>query len=100
MERLSITEYPGLLLTWYLADGAVGGAGERHAVLAAEGDHGVQGGPAALQPAVRQDSRRAAVDLCTKIQKLQLKIYIISPAFLVIAADMKRIFEVLVSVQS
>ena len=52
-----------LLLTWYLADGAVGGAGERHAVLAAEGDHGVQGGPAALQPAVRQNTRRAAVDL-------------------------------------
>ena len=47
----------------YLADGAVGGAGERHPVLAAEGHHGVQAGPAPLQPAVRQNTRGAAVDL-------------------------------------
>ena len=49
-----------------LADCPVGRPLERHALLAAEGDDGVQGGAGALQPPVGEDSRRAAVDLWSK----------------------------------
>ena len=46
-----------------LADGPVGGAREGHTLLAPEGHHRVESGPAALQPAIGEDARGATVDL-------------------------------------
>ena len=46
-----------------LADGPVGGAREGHPLLAPEGHHRVESGPAALQPAIGEDTRGATVDL-------------------------------------
>ena len=46
-----------------LTDGPVRGPGERHPLLAPEGDDRVESGPAALQPAVGEDARGATVDL-------------------------------------
>ena len=46
-----------------LADGPVGRPRERHPLLAPEGDHRVERRPAALQPAIGEDARGAAVDL-------------------------------------
>ena len=46
-----------------LADGPVGGARERHPLLAPEGHHGVESGAATLQPAIGEDARGTTVDL-------------------------------------
>ena len=46
-----------------LTDGPVGRTRERHPLLAPEGDHRVEGRPAALQPAIGEDARGATVDL-------------------------------------
>ena len=54
-----------------LADGPVGGPLEGHALLAAEGDHGVQGRPRPLKPTVGKDPRRAAVDLCNDMERIE-----------------------------
>ena len=45
-----------------LADGPVARPLKRHPLLAPEADDGVERGPRALEPAVRKDARRAAVD--------------------------------------
>ena len=45
-----------------LTDGSVGRALEGHALLAPEGDDGVQGRARPLEPTVGQDAGRSAVD--------------------------------------
>ena len=85
---MALTVTPGYRVTpppVSLADGPVAGARERHPLLASamrlrcddpgpgaspERDHGVEGGPAPLQPAIGQDAGGAAVDLWKTQQSL------------------------------
>ena len=53
-----------------LTDGSVGRALEGHALLAPEGDDGVQGRARPLEPTVGQDAGRSAVDFWKEKKQL------------------------------